>query len=93
MKLPIENLSVPVGAMQFEVDPRETHIQAKAPVIWVLPPVPRVDFTLPCNCRRVYPVIEELIPDKFKPAMEANRRSRSPRGKFFVCACMGRVIE
>jgi hypothetical protein len=85
---------VPVGAMQFKVSPRAISVYKRTPVIWVLPSVPRKDFKLAgCKCTEVYPVIEELIPAKYQGMMESNRKERNPNGKFFVCACMGEVIE
>jgi hypothetical protein len=88
----IAGLDVPAGAMQFEAFPSEAN-HRRPVAVWVLPPIPRVDYTGCTRCTTVYPVIEELIPERYRPAMEARRRAKNPRGKFFVCACMGRVIE
>lgn len=87
----------PAGAMQFRY--RSEHPQdhgskcvdpgRKLECIWVLQPVPAIRRDWKCKCKRVFPVIYDLLPEDVKVRVAA----QDGINKCHVCPCQGEIIE
>lgn len=77
----------PEGAMQFHCTFDAFHRKDVDIQLWVLPSVPRRNYMIDCDCKRVYPVlIESITEDAKKQGAENTTRPH-------VCDCCGRLIE
>lgn len=56
--------------------------------IWVKPPVRRLLYDNPCQCKEIYPVTDESW-QQFKRDFPHLAKSAG----HFICACHGRLIE
>lgn len=77
----------PEGAMQFHCTYDAFHKVPVDFVIWVLPPVRRNSYPVPCDCKKVYAVLVESITSEVKK--QGGTRIDRPH----VCDCCGRIIE
>jgi hypothetical protein len=83
--------NAPAGAMQFEITDPDLLVHS-IPFIWVYPKRKDSFVQRRCNCKQVFPVVVELLPEMLKKLALAEMQDEQAKD-VGVCECSGKIIE